>query len=346
MNKIEIKGAIIPNNNIEDYKKEGKEYTALKDIKLPPSGEPIEVVINSGGGDVFTGSEIYSLLKDHEGEITVKIVGVCASIASVIAMAGDVVEMSPTGLFMIHNAMAWTFGNIQEHKKQIKTLEMVNNSIALAYQNKTGLPIETIRDLMENETWLSCDRAVEYGFVDKQMFVEKIPREMVASILEHVPEQGRYTFMENVIKKNLDLIDMNINELKEIEDNKDQSYGQKLMTLGAKNNNNKEELSYGQKLMMIGTTQGRKHSTEEMLAVAKNAEKIILLLTMEARQEALRTIKQELFEQRQKEIKGSYSQKYLEDGYMVGDVVLYNGKTVVVAQGINDYQSQSNKFRR
>ena len=66
MNKIEIKGAIIPNNSIEAYKKEGKEYTALQDIELPPSSEPIEVIINSGGGDVFTGSEIYSRLKDKK----------------------------------------------------------------------------------------------------------------------------------------------------------------------------------------------------------------------------------------------------------------------------------------
>ena len=85
MNKIEIKGAIIPNNSIEAYKKEGKEYTALQDIELPSSSEPVEVIINSGGGDVFTGSEIYSRLKDHKGQVIVKIVGVCASIASVIA---------------------------------------------------------------------------------------------------------------------------------------------------------------------------------------------------------------------------------------------------------------------
>lgn len=344
MNKIEIKGAIIPNNSIEAYKKEGKEYTALQDIELPPSSEPVEVIINSGGGDVFTGSEIYSRLKDHKGQVIVKIVGVCASIASVIAMAGDTVEMSPTGLFMIHNAMTWTYGNTKEHRKQIEALEVINNSIALAYQNKTGLPMDTIRELMEEETWFSCDRALEYGFVDKQMFIEKISREMVASILEHVPEQGRYLFMENVIKKNLDKIDANIEELKSIENNKDQSYGQKLMTLGVKEKKN--NLSYGQKLMTIGLTPNKKLTTQQMLKVANDAEKIVMLLTLEARHEALKSIREKRFEQIQKEIKGSYSEPYLNEGYQAGDVILENGKTVLVAQGLNDYQSKADELRR
>lgn len=344
MNKIEIKGAIIPNNSIEAYKKEGKEYTALQDIELPSSSEPVEVIINSGGGDVFTGSEIYSRLKDHKGQVIVKIVGVCASIASVIAMAGDTVEMSPTGLFMIHNAMTWTYGNTKEHRKQIEALEVINNSIALAYQNKTGLPMDTIRKLMEEETWFSCDRALEYGFVDKQMFIEKISREMVASILEHVPEQGRYLFMENVIKKNLDKIDANIEELKSIENNKDQSYGQKLMTLGVKEKKN--NLSYGQKLMTIGLTPNKKLTTQQMLKVANDAEKIVMLLTLEARHEALKSIREKRFEQIQKEIKGSYSEPYLNEGYQGGDVILENGKTVLVAQGLNDYQSKADELRR
>lgn len=344
MNKIEIKGAIIPNNSIEAYKKEGKEYTALQDIELPSSSEPVEVIINSGGGDVFTGSEIYSRLKDHKGQVIVKIVGVCASIASVIAMAGDTVEMSPTGLFMIHNAMTWTYGNTKEHRKQIEALEVINNSIALAYQNKTGLPMDTIRKLMEEETWFSCDRALEYGFVDKQMFIEKISREMVASILEHVPEQGRYLFMENVIKKNLDKIDANIEELKSIENNKDQSYGQKLMTLGVKEKKN--NLSYGQKLMTIGLTPNKKLTTQQMLKVANDAEKIVMLLTLEARHEALKSIREKRFEQIQKEIKESYSEPYLNEGYQAGDVILENGKTVLVAQGLNDYQSKADELRR
>lgn len=344
MNKIEIKGAIIPNNSIEAYKKEGKEYTALQDIELPSSSEPVEVIINSGGGDVFTGSEIYSRLKDHKGQVIVKIVGVCASIASVIAMAGDTVEMSPTGLFMIHNAMTWTYGNTKEHRKQIEALEVINDSIALAYQNKTGLPMDTIRKLMEEETWFSCDRALEYGFVDKQMFIEKISREMVASILEHVPEQGRYLFMENVIKKNLDKIDANIEELKSIENNKDQSYGQKLMTLGVKEKKN--NLSYGQKLMTIGLTPNKKLTTQQMLKVANDAEKIVMLLTLEARHEALKSIREKRFEQIQKEIKGSYSEPYLNEGYQAGDVILENGKTVLVAQGLNDYQSKADELRR
>ena len=245
---------------------------------------------------------------------------------------------------MIHNAMTWTYGNTKEHRKQIEALEVINNSIALAYQNKTGLPMDTIRKLMEEETWFSCDRALEYGFVDKQMFIEKISREMVASILEHVPEQGRYLFMENVIKKNLDKIDANIEELKSIENNKDQSYGQKLMTLGVKEKKN--NLSYGQKLMTIGLTPNKKLTTQQMLKVANDAEKIVMLLTLEARHEALKSIREKRFEQIQKEIKGSYSEPYLNEGYQAGDVILENGKTVLVAQGLNDYQSKADELRR
>ena len=204
--------------------------------------------------------------------------------------------------------------------------------------------MDTIRELMEEETWFSCDRALEYGFVDKQMFIEKISREMVASILEHVPEQGRYLFMENVIKKNLDKIDANIEELKSIENNKDQSYGQKLMTLGVKEKKN--NLSYGQKLMTIGLTPNKKLTTQQMLKVANDAEKIVMLLTLEARHEALKSIREKRFEQIQKEIKGSYSEPYLNEGYQAGDVILENGKTVLVAQGLNDYQSKADELRR
>ena len=204
--------------------------------------------------------------------------------------------------------------------------------------------METIRNLMEEETWFSCDRALEYGFVDKQMFMKKISREMVASILEHVPEQGRHLFMENVIKKNLDKIDANIDELKSIKNNKNQSYGQKLMILGVKDKKN--DLSYGQKLMTIGLTPNKKPTTKQMLRVANDAEKIVMLLTLEARHEALKSIREKRFEQIQKEIKGSYSEQYLNEGYQAGDVILENGKTVLVAQGLNDYQSKADELRR
>lgn len=257
MQQIKIKGAIISNDSIPMYQEAQKEYTALKDIQIPFPDKPLEVIINSGGGDVFTGSEIYSMLKSHKGHVTVKIVGVCASAASMVAMAGDTVEMSPTGLLMIHNAMGWTFGNTQEHEKQIKSLEEANDSIAKAYQNKTGLPLSEIRDLMKAETWFSCNKAIEYGFVDKEMFVDSISQSMVASIVQHLPERYQYDFMENVIKKNHHLI------------KRDEEQKPKVTNL-----------QYGQKLMLLDPTgrtvkkKSEKSSTAQMVNIAKNAERV------------------------------------------------------------------------
>ena len=116
------------------------------------------------------------------------------------------------------------------------------------------------------------------------------------------------------------------------------------MTLGVKEKKN--NLSYGQKLMTIGLTPNKKLTTQQMLNVAKDAEKIVMLLTLEARHEALKTIREKRFEQIQKEIKGSYSEPYLNEGYQAGDVILENGKTVLVAQGLNDYQSKVDELRR
>lgn len=268
MQQIKIKGAIISNNSIPMYQEAQKEYTALKDIQIPFPDRPLEVIINSGGGDVFTGSEIYSMLKNHKGHVTVKIVGVCASAASMVAMAGDTVEMSPTGLLMIHNAMGWTFGNTQEHEKQIKSLEEANDSIAKAYQNKTGLPLSEIRDLMKEETWFSCDKAIKYGFVDKEMFVNSISQSLVASVVQHLPERYHYDFIENVIKKNQHLI-------KRDEEQKPKA----------------TNLQYGQKLMMLDPTgrtikkKSEKLSTDQMVNIAKNAERIVEVNLLSAKRE-------------------------------------------------------------
>ena len=103
MKTIQIKGTIISNDERWIYDWFEWEATAPKDVILPETGEPIEVHINSGGGDVYAGSEIYTALRSYQGDVTVKIVGIAASAASVIAMAGDTVEISPTAQIMIHN---------------------------------------------------------------------------------------------------------------------------------------------------------------------------------------------------------------------------------------------------
>lgn len=202
MKRIKIKGSIISNSEIKTYKQQGREYTALQDLDLTNSSEPLEVIINSSGGDVTTASEIYSMLKAYQGFVTVKIVGLAASAASVIAMAGDIVEMSPTGLFMIHNASTMTYGNTQQHYKQMKLLETTNATLAQAYQEKTGLDNSFIRDLMEKETYMTCDKALELGFVDKKMFAKKMSADDVKTILKNAPEQVVHNYFDEVVKKN------------------------------------------------------------------------------------------------------------------------------------------------
>ena len=130
----------------------------------------ITVYINSPGGNVFAAAEIYTMLKEYPGEVEVKIASIAASAASVIAMAGDVVTMSPTALLMIHDPSTIAMGNAQEMEKVIESLKEVKESIINAYEFKTGLPRKQIAKLMSDETWLNAKKAVELGFADEVMF--------------------------------------------------------------------------------------------------------------------------------------------------------------------------------
>lgn len=176
--KINVKGAIIPNNDKWIYEMLEMDATSPKDIadSLPDTNEDIDVIINSGGGDVYSGSEIYTSLKTYPGKVNIKIVGVAASAASVIAMAGDYIEMSPTSQMMIHNAWTMAMGDINEMQKTVDMLDSVNKGIANAYINKTGKTEDEILSLMNKETWFNAQDAVEHGFADSKMFDETAPR--------------------------------------------------------------------------------------------------------------------------------------------------------------------------
>lgn len=125
--------------------------------------------INSPGGDVFAAAQIYNMLKEYKGDITVKIDSMAASAASVIAMAGDTVEISPVGLFMIHNPSTCAFGDETEMEKAKAMLAEVKESIINAYMIKTGLDHDKISELMDAETWMNAKKAVELGFADSVM---------------------------------------------------------------------------------------------------------------------------------------------------------------------------------
>jgi len=137
-----------------------------KDLATIKAGQ-IDLHINSPGGEVFDGITIFNLLKQHPATITTYIDGLAASIASVIAMAGDRVVMAENALFMIHNPYGMTVGDSTEMRKMADTLDKVRGSIVLAYTGKTGKDEGEITNLMDAESWLSSFEALELGFIDE-----------------------------------------------------------------------------------------------------------------------------------------------------------------------------------
>lgn len=127
---------------------------------------PITIWINSLGGDCIAASQIYAMLMDYKGDVTVKIDGIAASAASVIAMAGTKVLMAPTALMMIHNPATVAFGDHEDMKKAIEMLDEVKESIINAYEIKTGLSRAKLSRLMDEETWMNAKKAIELGFAD------------------------------------------------------------------------------------------------------------------------------------------------------------------------------------
>ena len=134
----------------------------------------IVIWINSPGGDCIAASQIYSMLMDYKGNVTVKIDGVAASAASVIAMAGTHVLMAPTALMMIHNPMTVAFGDHTDMQKAIEMLDEVKESIINAYEIKTNLSRAKLSHLMDSETWMNANKAIELGFADDILTDEKL----------------------------------------------------------------------------------------------------------------------------------------------------------------------------
>ena len=138
--------------------------------ELKDGSGDITVWINSPGGDVFAGAEIYNMLKEYTGKITVKINGICASIASVIAMAGDTVLMSPVSTIMIHNPETIAIGDESEMMKARDMLVEIKDAIINAYELKTGLSRVKIGHLMDSESWMNAGTAIDLGFADGMMY--------------------------------------------------------------------------------------------------------------------------------------------------------------------------------
>ena len=140
----------------------------FKDELMSGNGD-ITVWINSPGGDCVAAAQIYNMLMDYKGNVTVKIDGIAASAASVIAMAGTKVLMSPVSMLMIHNPMTVAMGDTAEMQKAIEMLASVKESIINAYEIKTGLSRAKLSHLMDAETWMDATKAMELGFADEIM---------------------------------------------------------------------------------------------------------------------------------------------------------------------------------
>ena len=141
--------------------------------ELSAGNGAVTVWINSPGGDVFAAAQIYNMLHEYPGAVTVKIDGVAASAASVIAMAGVEVYMSPVSMMMIHNPATIAWGDSEEMRRAKEMLDEVKESIINAYERKTGLSRVKLGHMMTDETWMNANKAVELGFADKVMYAKE-----------------------------------------------------------------------------------------------------------------------------------------------------------------------------
>ena len=169
--ELSVERTLFLNGEISEETWYGDEVTPqlFKDELNADSGD-ITVWINSPGGDVFAAAQIYNMLRDYKGHVTVKIDGLAASAASVIAVAGDTVLVSPVAMMMIHNPATLVMGNTKDMEAAIAMLNEVKESILNAYVDKTGLSRNKLSKMMDDETWFNAKKAVELGFADKVLF--------------------------------------------------------------------------------------------------------------------------------------------------------------------------------
>ncbi|HDF8316978.1 TPA: Clp protease ClpP [Staphylococcus aureus] len=180
--KVEIKGVIVSNEDKWVYEMLGMDSTCPKDVltQLEFSDEDVDIIINSNGGNLVAGSEIYIHLRAHKGKVNVRITAIAASAASLIAMAGDHIEMSPVARMMIHNPSSIAQGEAKDLNHAAETLEHVGQIMAEAYAVRAGKNKQELVEMMARETWLNADEAIEQGFADSKMF-ENDNMQIVAS---------------------------------------------------------------------------------------------------------------------------------------------------------------------
>ena len=200
--KISIRGPIVSSNLHRLYQFYGMEATSprsVADALAKGNGERAEVEINSGGGEIFAASEIYTALRNYAGGVHIRIVGLAASAASIIAMAGES-EMTPTGMMMIHNVQTETSGDYRQMEHTAGTLRDANHAIISAYVAKTGRPEAEIAAMMDAETWITAERAVELGLVDRVMQPDTGQKPLAADFYSGMLSEDALRRAENFLK--------------------------------------------------------------------------------------------------------------------------------------------------
>ena len=197
--KISIRGPIVSSNQHRFYQFYGMEATSPKSALAKGNGERAEVEINSGGGEIFAASEIYTALRNYAGGVHIRIVGLAASAASIIAMAGES-EMTPTGMMMIHNVQTEASGDYRQMEHTAGTLRDANHAISSAYVAKTGRPEAEIAAMMDAETWITAERAVELGLVDRVMQPDTGQKPLAADFYSGMLSEDALRRAENLLK--------------------------------------------------------------------------------------------------------------------------------------------------
>ena len=217
--KINVKGTICSNSDKAVYEYFGMDATSPQDISTAlnsANGMPVDVEINSGGGDIFAGSEIYTALRNYSGGVSIHIVGLAASAASVIAMSGKS-DMSPTAMMMVHNVSSAVAGDYHDMDKSSEILQTANKTIAAAYVGKTQMSEKDALKMMDSETWLTAQQAVDKGLIDKVMFDDS-PQLVAAfgsSVLpKYVIDKIRNQLKNPQAEKQADFLQAKLNLLK------------------------------------------------------------------------------------------------------------------------------------
>jgi ATP-dependent Clp endopeptidase proteolytic subunit ClpP len=200
--RVNVYGSIIPNDYKWYFNYFEEDSTCPRDISKAieeANGDSLEVYINSPGGIIEAGSEIYTMLREYKGEVKEKIVGEACSAASIIAMA-RYCEMSPTALMMVHCVSTGTQGNHSAMRKTAEILETADDALSNAYIGKTGKSKAEILSMMEAETWLTAEKAKALGLIDAIMFEDNQPLRLSASNFE-LPSEEKMNKVKELINK-------------------------------------------------------------------------------------------------------------------------------------------------